>query len=252
MTFENLKVLSYDQELLVVNSLLEYKDIHKVAASLKIKEDIITQVMWKYKDVIALLLTHREINDMIEERYKDTLELTLTANEKAIKLLARQIDILYDEFFSEANKGVVMKDYLINQIIAISDKLQKLLDTNTLRFRENREILEKRISGFKAPDGSNNDPGNYSENNLSVAEKLARLTAQRQENQKAAMRAYTFQFDLYDKDGNFIKHYEGFREASEDGIGSESGMQKYVKKLEKDPTLLFKETYSFKNIKRGI
>lgn len=252
MNFENLKVLSYDQELLIVNSLLEFKDIHKVSASLKIKEEIINQVMWKYKDIIALLLTHREINDMIEERYKNTLEITLTANEKAIKLLARQIDILYDEFFSEANKGIVMKDYLVNQIISISDKLQKLLDTNTLRYRENREILEKRISGFKAPDGSNDDPGNYSENNLSVAEKLARLTAQRQENVKSAMRAYTIQFDLYDKEGNFIKHYEGLKQAAEDGIGSESGMAKYVKKLKEDPSLLFKETYSFKNVKRGI
>lgn len=247
MDVKKLEVLSYEQELIIINTILEKRDLDVVSREVGLKVNVIDQVAWKYKDVIALLISEKDINDRIEKVYNETLDEALQANQRAIKLLSRQINILYDEYFSEANKGVVMKDYLIDQIIKISDKLQKMVDTNYTQFKDNRDLLSKRVAGFKVPVDTD-EAGEYGTNQQAVFDKISKLKGLGKVNAGAA--TISNSFDLYE-DGKFLAHFESAKKASEAGYGNMSAISRAIHRSEKEPDYKFKGKYEIRNVQKG-
>lgn len=248
----NAVVLPYDQEIILINKILEVQNTTKIANELKVPLTTVNQVLWKYKDVIAVIIQNKDLAAKISDEYEKNLDIALKANNKAIKLLARQLDILYDEFTSEANNGVVMKDYLINQVCQIQEKLQKLIDQNDIRYKDNRTFLENRVKGFKEVQEVSEPETDYLSNTKTVFEKLKEFTRTNQKNIERWSKATEMSFDIYDRDtGAFIRRYRSIRAAVRDGYGCESTLGKRVREAFNTKNDVFYSKWIIKNAKRG-
>ena len=125
---KKLEVLTYQQELVIVQKTLELRDLTKVSEETQTKYTTVLQVATKYIDVISLIIQNTKMNELIEKSYSKMMKKVLEANEKAIDLLHRQVNLLWEEYNKPENSTAVLHDYLITQIMNIQEKLQKIID----------------------------------------------------------------------------------------------------------------------------
>lgn len=247
------KVLSYDQELIILNKIIEIRNTQKVADELGVAVKLVEQLLWKYQDVIALIIQNKDLAEKVSQKYEEAMNIALESNLKAIKLLTRQIDILYEEFMSEANAKVTMKDYLIDQVCKIQDKLQKLIDQNEIRFKDNRAFLESRVKGFKeVQETQDTSTPDYIANSLTVFEQLKKYTQSNRNNIDKYSAATEVHFDLYEKDSTELyKHYNSVMDATRDGIAAYSTLARKVREAGKNGVAYIKD-YKIQNVTRGV
>lgn len=175
LTLKNTTVLTLEQELLIINKLIQVQDIDKASRELATSTVVVRQVALKYADVLAIFLANNNIAAQIQDAYSKTIKTVLDTNDKVISLLAHQIDCLYAEYMSEENKSVLLKDYIIKQILDVQDRLQKMIDSGLNRYKDAIEILNKRLIGFDKKDNDDTEDNSYAENSKAVFEKLTAL-----------------------------------------------------------------------------
>lgn len=246
----NATVLSYDQELIILNAVIEEPSIEKVARKVKISQDIVQQVIWKYKDVISVLVSDKSTEELIQSSYKQFIEKAVSSNRKTVELLTRQIDVLYNEYMDKKNEGVLMKDYLINEVCLIQDKLQKIIDYNSNSIRINREILAKRISGFKDVPSDVGTNG-YSENVESVFSRLNPADSIKKDNLTGTTKERKpYQFEAY-KGDTFLGTFNSVASFSvQTGLSRQAITKDFVVFYESGITEFKIKEYTFKNVRR--
>lgn len=242
LNLDSSRVLTSAQEMTVINQILVYKDCTKAAKNLGLEKETVNSVCWKYRDIIALVLYNEKIEDIVQTNYEKSISLVLEANLKAIKLLCRQIDILSEEFDKPENKGIVIKDYLIQQVLVIQDKLQKIVDSNNIKFKDNRTFLEKRIAGLQSID-EELDTGNYAVNQEAVYEKLVKIREQHIQSRIKATEATYVGIKAYNSDGTLYKSWKSITHAANDGFGSRSAINRAAQRCLKESDYLFKGEY---------
>ena len=171
-----METLSVDKELVILNAILQYKDVDKVSKAVSATKVIVNSVLWKYRDVIAMMLANDTVSKKVQDNYEKTIDMALDANNKAISLMQRQVTILYNEYNDPANQNVLMKDYLLTQVMNIVDKMNKLVDLNNIKVKESYDILQKRIAGFTKNDFQQEE-NDYKDNVQSVFDKLNKTPA---------------------------------------------------------------------------
>ena len=171
-----METLPVDKELVILNAILQYKDVDKVSKAVSATKVIVNSVLWKYRDIIAMMLANDTVSKKVQDNYEKTIDMALDANNKAISLMQRQVTILYNEYNDPANQNVLMKDYLLTQVMNIVDKMNKLVDFNNIKVKESYDILQKRIAGFTKNDFQQEE-NDYKDNVQSVFDKLNKTPA---------------------------------------------------------------------------
>lgn len=259
---QKLDVLTYQQELTVVQKILETRNLETVTNALSMPYKSVLQVATKYIDVIALIIQNTEVNEIIDRSYGKTIKKALKANEQAIDLLARQIELLWKEYNAPENSAVLMKDYIVDQILKIQETLQKHIDKNDINYKANREYLFKQLSHVDKNTLGDVTANDYAESTEAV---FAKLKARDDELKKASIAKMkksehihsTWHFDLYGDEGKtFIGHYDSCRalqEAFPDKFSSQALSEAFVKRKKagtKEP-FLYHQVYMIKNYYKG-
>ena len=260
------KVIPYSVELIILQKLLETRDVSITSQETQNEIKTVLQVATKYYDTIKLIIDNTDTAKIIEKSYSNTLDKALKANEKIVDLLSRQVNILWKEYTSPNNDGVLMKDYLIQQIMMIQDKLSKIIDRNDVNYKANREYLLKQLRYSSKAENPDETDSTYSENVESVFNMLKKkddeiLAVSRKKshssgNPNIPKNAYIFDICKKLDDGTFteVKHYnscqacaDDFPELSVKAIQT-ACLQRYKKNTR---TFRFKGIYLIQNLKRG-
>ena len=258
---KKLEVLTYQQELVIVQKVLELRDLTKVSEQTQTKYATVLQVATKYIDVISLIIQNTKMNELIEKSYSKTMKKVLDANEKAIDLLHRQVNLLWNEYNKPENSNAVLHDYLITQILNIQEKLQKIIDKNDITYKTNKEYLLKQL-GLNAKDVEDMDTGDYTENVQSVYEKLkakdtAIMEAKRQNIVSTPLNSYSFDFyEAPEKEGDepkLLGHFNTCQQCADELDLSVKSIQKAMKLRfdRNEREFIYNHKYLVMNLKRG-
>jgi hypothetical protein len=255
------KVITYTEELILLQKILETRDLNKTSQETQTEYQTVLQVATKYYDTINLILNNTDTAKVIEKSYSDSLKKALKANQEVIDLLSRQVHILWEEYNRKENKGVLMKDYLITQIISIQDKLNKLIDRNDINYKANRDYLMKQLSmSSKLEDVD--ESGDYSDNAQSVFEKLKAkddaILANNREHCRSPLNAYSFDMSVKQDDGSMSeeKHYTSCQHAADDV--PELNYKSLIKACRRNyvdnnnTEFIYKRKYLIRNLKQGF
>lgn len=256
-----LEVLTYQQELVIVQKTLELRDLTKVSEETQTKYTTVLQVATKYIDVISLIIQNTKMNELIEKSYSKMMKKVLDANEKAIDLLHRQVNLLWNEYNKPENSTAVLHDYLITQIMNIQEKLQKIIDKNDITYKSNKEYLLKQL-GMNSKEIEEMDLGSHSDNAQSVYEKLKARDNAIMDSKRpsiATTPANSYSFDMYDKPENegeepkFLGHFNSCQHCADELDLSVKSIQKAMNLRfnRNEREFIYNHKYLVMNLKRG-
>ena len=256
------KILTYTQEVLILQKILETRDINMAAQCTHTPVNIVSQVAAKYYDTILLIINNTDTAKIINKSYTDVLSKALKANEKIIDLLSRQVDILWKEYTSSANENILIKDYLIQQLMLIQDKISKYIDKNDINYKSNRDYLIKQMSMSSIDNSSNTDDSSYKENVEAVFAKLkAKDDAILRSNRRGITPTNAWTFDACKKNDNGtftpVKHYTSCDDFSQDTGIDARNISKACRKaytnenIHKREAFLYRKEYLIQNLHRG-
>ena len=253
------KVITYSEELIIIQKILETRDLNRTSQETQTEYQMVLQVAVKYFDTINLILENTDTAKIIEKSYSETLKKALKANEQIVDLLTKQVKILWTEYNKPENSGVLMKDYLIDQILKIQEKLNKVIDRNDINYKSNRDYLMKQLSMTTKLDDIEDD-GEYPDNVEAIFNKLKakddKILAINRANCLSPKNAYSFDMSIKQDDGTMSeeKHYTSCQHAADDNpeLTAKSVQKACRRNFDSDNReFLYKKKYLIRHLKRG-